>query len=368
MHQYEERLENDLRLIRDMIGESGRRVETALKQSCRALFTRDLDLAYHTILEDQAINRLAKSLDRRCHEFVARHLPSAGHLRFVSAALRVNIALERIGDYAVTLCRETVRLSSQPHGLVRRDLDLLVEEVQAGLAEALDAFAESNPDLARGTKDMLTRIGRGFDRVFEDLAVAAREESRSIQDLFSLLLIFNRLSRVCDQAQNICEETVFSVTGKLKGPKRHKILFVDERNDCKSKMAEAIARKGFPESGDYSSAGWAPLSSLSPGFIRFMDSHGHDVAGTGPARLETAGDLLNDYDLVVALESGFSDHVPEIPYHVILQHWCVDRCPNRCPTQEVDEKAHWSHYEAIYRQVAQLVAELMEILVGEEHS
>ena len=35
------------------------------------------------------------------HAFVAQHLPSAGHLRFVSSALRLHIGLERIGGITV---------------------------------------------------------------------------------------------------------------------------------------------------------------------------------------------------------------------------------------------------------------------------
>ena len=36
------------------------------------------------------------------------------------------------------------------------------------------------------------------------------------------------------------------------------MLFVDEHNDRLSQLAEAVARKAFPESGVYESAGWSP--------------------------------------------------------------------------------------------------------------
>ena len=55
----------------------------------RALLTLDRDLAYATVLGDKPINREIRELDRLCHAFVARHLPSAGHLRFVSSVLRL---------------------------------------------------------------------------------------------------------------------------------------------------------------------------------------------------------------------------------------------------------------------------------------
>ena len=57
----------------------------------------DNELAYLTVLGDNPINRNSRKLDSLCHAFIARHLPSAGHLRLMSSIVRVNVALERIG-------------------------------------------------------------------------------------------------------------------------------------------------------------------------------------------------------------------------------------------------------------------------------
>jgi len=94
---YEERLQRDLNKIRTSVAEVSEKVEHALRQAIKALLTRDRQLANETILGDLPINRAIRHIDRLCHFFVARHLPSAGHLRFVSAVLRMNIAIERLG-------------------------------------------------------------------------------------------------------------------------------------------------------------------------------------------------------------------------------------------------------------------------------
>ena len=71
------------------------------------------------VLGDLVVNRRVRKLDSKCHAFVARHLPSAGHLRFVSSVLRLSIALERVGDYAVIIARELAQLESPPPQQVR---------------------------------------------------------------------------------------------------------------------------------------------------------------------------------------------------------------------------------------------------------
>ena len=114
MSHYERRLEKDLKQIRKGVRNLAKQVGTALKNAIDALLSGDEDKAYSTVLGDTRINRVSREIDRLCHAFIARHLPSAGHLRLISSVLRSNIALERIGDYAVNISRESRQLSHPP--------------------------------------------------------------------------------------------------------------------------------------------------------------------------------------------------------------------------------------------------------------
>ncbi len=111
---YEERLERDLGEIRSRVRAVGDLVEEQVRDAIQALLTMDPDLANQVILKDRIVNRETRDLDRLCHGFVVRHLPVAHHLRYVSAVLRMDVALERVGDYAVTICRHSIRCSTLP--------------------------------------------------------------------------------------------------------------------------------------------------------------------------------------------------------------------------------------------------------------
>ncbi|MGW8180493.1 MAG: phosphate signaling complex PhoU family protein [bacterium] len=127
MSKYEERLEADLSVIKNEVQKVGSLAETAVEGAVKSILTWNHQLAYETILRDQVINRAVKGLDNLCHAFVVRHSPTAGHLRFVSSVIRINIALERVGDYAVTVCREMARLSTKPPQSVTSDLEISVD-------------------------------------------------------------------------------------------------------------------------------------------------------------------------------------------------------------------------------------------------
>ena len=350
MSHYEERLSLDLDAIHSHLRQVGKQVETALDDAVRALQAHDLRLASQTILGDMPINRAVRELDRSCHAFVARHLPSAGHLRFISSVLRLNVALERVGDYAVKISRETVQLSAAPPPDVARDVEQMFHHVQNLLSRSLVAFHEGNAELARGAKAMASDRDSTFPLVFRDLLRVGEGATRPLKDLFALIVIFNALERVGDQAKNICEETIFAATGETKGPKVFRLLFVDGRGDCVSQLAAAYARKAFPASGTYDTAGWRAAGSVDPGCIDFMERHGLDTRGAESSALDANHSALARYDIIVSLEPGFRDQIENLPFTTVLLEWDIAK----------------ASLEETYREVGHRVRELMEVLRGED--
>ncbi len=321
MSHYEERLEQDLTEIRNRISEVDELLGRAISASISALLTRNRELASETILRDQIVNRKVRELDALCHAFTAKHLPSGAHLRFVSSVLRISIALERIGDYASTICRESVRMSQEPEGILRRDIDLLVREANQVLHESVRAFVESNADRARGTASMASNVGKEFDRAFEDLVEESKRSERPIVDLFGVLMVLNRLSRICDQAKNVCEETIFAAAGAVKKPKRFRILFLDQDSARWSVMAALVARRIFETRAAVSYAGLAPADSLNAEMIAWMTDRGFSTTGMDPVAAEPLPEHLDQFHIVIDLTGRLRQRVKNLPYHVVLLTW-----------------------------------------------
>ncbi len=356
MSHYEERLQTDLDAIRDQVEAVGKAVTVAVQRASRSLLAFDRAEAAETILGDMPINRAIRAIDKECHLFVARHLPSAGVLRFISSVLRLTIGIERIGDYAAKMARETVQLSEPVSDIVARDVELMSEQSIGMLKQALRSFIDGDAEHARGTMGMAAQVDSSFERVWFDLLREGEEKSRSIADLFALLTVFRRLERISDQAKNICEETVFAVTGKTKAPKLYRVLFVDGPNSCWSPLAEAVAAKGFPNSGAYASAGWAPADAIEPALEAFLESKGIPSRHARPVALPTTHDELDDYHVIVNLGTGLHGHLAERPFKTVLLDW--DLAPDGPVTDEVLAEVH--------KQVAFKTRELMEKLRGED--
>ncbi len=358
MNHYEERLQRDLSRIQQQLALLAEHVEDALGDAVHALLSGNEKLAHATALNDQSINRNSRALDRMCHGFIALHLPSAGHLRRMSALIRANLALERIGDYAVTICRESVQIARRPEGLVARELELMAGESRQMLKQAVAALVAGNAEQAKATMGMADQVERTFDTLFSDLVTQG--DHFSVKDLFAYLVIFNMLERVSDQAKNLCEDAVFAVTGEGKADKLYRILFLDEDNRLLGPMAAAIGRKNYPGSGDYQSAGRHAGPALSQSLLGFMQERGIDLGGHQPKALDLSRQELADFHVIVSLQGPVRSYLESIPFHTAALEWEVGAVPEDMAEDQLRQR-----YETLYREIAVQLSNLMVTLRGE---
>jgi len=359
MSHYEERLEHDLQALQQRIKWMSIQVQLGLTDAVRALQTGDHQLAARTILADHPINRAMREVDAACHAFIAVHLPSGKHLRLLSSVIRVNISLERIGDYAVIIARASEQLSKPPSGHMARELERFSSEVQGMLEQAIIAFNDLDADLARRTMVLEEEMEYDLDGIYAELM--SNPEESNAKSLLTTFTVFTHLKRAADQAKNLCEEAVFAATGKTKEPKVYNILFLDQDNSVASQMAEAIARKSFPASGNYSSAGPNPAGEVDRSVMSFLADLGVDIGTASPRAVNFTEHELAEFHLVVSLQGPVSDYLPQLPFHTSGMEWDVGAGNIGQGQAPGDEQL-----KTLYRELGSQISEMMHMLRGED--
>jgi len=238
-------------------------------------------------------------------------------------------------------------------------LELMYTEASRMLDQTLNAFTEGNADIAKATMSMAKQVDRAFGNTFIELTT--EEDKCSLQDLMRLFNVFHRLERVAAQAKNICEETVFAVTGETKTPKIYRILFLDEDCSGLSQMAEAIACRRFPNSGHYSRAGRYAASTLNPAIAAFLQERGLVLENNMPKALDLTPQELADFHVIVNLQGPIKSVIQETPFHTAVQEWDIPPL-----TDGLDAEQTLQRIEAIYRELSVHVQELMHTLRGHE--
>lgn len=347
MKRYESRMNADLQLIQQRVEWVSEAVLDAVRISVNALRVGDLDVLHDVVLGDLPINREVRSIDARCHTFVARHLPAAGPLRFISSVLRLNIALERIGDYAVTISRIGARLTTPPDAAFSEDLVELTDLATGMLKQASAAFLSRDEEAAQETRRVSGQVDLVYDRIFRRLTAGSPDGQ--FRDRVAELTILHQIERVSDQAKNICDEALFVITGRPKTPKVYRVLFLDEDNALYSQLAAALAAKANPDAGRYFSAGVQPAAALSSELRVLGESLALDLTMARPRPLEPLRAYPAEYHVIVTI--GAISSLPRLPFQTSLQRWALP---------EGDSP------EASARMLAGQVRELMELLRGSE--
>jgi protein-tyrosine-phosphatase len=271
------------------------------------------------------------------------------------------IALERIGDYAVTIARESVQLTATLSDAVVQDLSAMSELARETLDQAMKAFNEEDEELAWETMKR-SRAGReSFHGVFRNLLSEGEAGNCPLADLFALQIVFNRLERIADLAKNICEEAVFVTTGETKRPKIYRVLFLDKKNRFRSVLARVMAEEAYPESGHYECAGWEPAAEVDLRVSKVLSSRGVGKELMKPQLLDADLAKLSEFHVIVNLEPKVAVPISDLPFRTVLLDWSIE--------VELDEEhLDDASIEKAGKELARRIQDLMETLRGETAS
>ena len=209
-------IDDALNRLEAQLQEEGQRVVSAVQGAVRALGEQDVELADEVIAFDDEIDRSFTALQEGVHAVLARQTPVAGDLRLVLAMLHINLHLERMGDYCVTIAK----LTKLAHGLASdRALVEGIDEMGARAEEmirvALDSFSERDLAGAERLVELDELIDRTNRRVVGEILRLGTDESAREWGL-RMLLVSRCLERIGDHAVDIGEQTAYLVTGEFR--------------------------------------------------------------------------------------------------------------------------------------------------------
>jgi len=351
----EETLQRDIETLRRKAAEMARLVESALKASVQALVHADRRLAYSVILRDQYIDEKETELDRFCLEFLVRHQPAAVHLRLVFTTIHLNRQLERIGDYAESICRQALAVSDlTPQPSYARFTELGNVAITM-LGDAVQAFMRQDPALARRTMELEEQANTLRDIINKDLAEASGQGRIPAAAVNPLMTVARRLERTADQVKNLCEDVLYLCTGEFvrhKGAEGFHILFYDVANSCLSQMAEGIGNSLRLPRITFSSAGSAP-QRMDERAIAFLANRGIDISRQSAKTLEQVPNW-EQYQVIIALGAEARRALPAHPNKTIVLSWSMSD-PGQLPGSLEDCKPAW---EATARSLETHIREL----------
>ncbi len=205
--------ERQLYELRKRLLEMGGLVESAIYRSVLSLVEKDEKQAQEVLQNESRINQMEIEIDDLATGLLALQQPMATDLRFITAAIKINNDLERMGDHAVNIAERSLSLMHEPAIMPLIDIPHMAELVESMVRQSLDSFVEKDADLARSVLVSDDAVDELRDSIYNELVAHMQRDPSSIRQCVDLMFVARNLERIADHATNIAEDVVFLVDG-----------------------------------------------------------------------------------------------------------------------------------------------------------
>ncbi len=207
--------EAEIKQVKDDVLLLGSMVEESILKSVDALKKRDLKAAQKILEADREINKKRFAIESQLMILIATQQPMAHDLRLLASIMEIISELERMGDYAKGIANINIRMGDEPLLKPLIDVPRMAEKGVDMLHRALTAFVNEDVEAARRIPIEDDEVDALYNQVYHELMLFVIQDPKTIERANWLLWVAHNLERVADRVTNICERTVFIVTGEL---------------------------------------------------------------------------------------------------------------------------------------------------------
>jgi phosphate transport system protein len=208
--------QEELDVLESTLQEEGALVLRALRGALNALEQRDHELADEVIAFDDDVDRRYLEIEERIPSLLARQTPVATDLRLVLAILHVNLHLERMADYCVTIAKLSKLVPEiDPPARLIEGFEEMGSRCEEMIRVALDSFRDRNLEGAESLVDLDELVDRANRRaVHHVLELGADPDMREYG--LRMVVISRALERIGDHAVDIGEQTAYLLTAEFR--------------------------------------------------------------------------------------------------------------------------------------------------------
>jgi phosphate transport system protein len=207
--------EIEIQQLKDEIMLLGSMVEHAILAAVESLKKHDIEASRRLYEMDCQVNAKRYAIEEKVMITIATQQPAARDLRLLASILEVAGELERMGDYAKGVAKVNILIGDQSLLKPLVDIPLMASKCADMLHRSLVAFVNEDVEAARLIPPEDDEVDALYNQVYRDLMTFVMADAKSIEPANRLLWVAHNLERVSDRVTNICERTIFVVTGQM---------------------------------------------------------------------------------------------------------------------------------------------------------
>ena len=189
--------------------------EELLSLSIKSILDKDIEGCKSLIKQDDEIDLLREYIMDRSIELLALKQPMAKDLRYIYALGFIAIELERIGDYIVNICEETIKIGEEKYIKELVDIPKMYKVCKEMLLGVREALENEDEDLARDIALRDDEVDRLYEMVQNDCLKIMNDNPSTINQGVGLLFMGRSFERIGDHITNISEKIIYAINGEM---------------------------------------------------------------------------------------------------------------------------------------------------------
>jgi len=214
-------LHREIEIVKKEIIREASLVETNLRDSIKALMTRDKALADDIVSRDHIIDELEVEIEEECLKIFALYQPVAVDLRYLVAFLKLNNDLERIGDLAQNIASRAASLTVKEPLDIPFQIPRMSELVQKMLKDSLDSLVDLDSEKAKAVLLQDDSVDDLHFSMYQEVGDKIQSDPHQVALWMEIMAVSRYLERVADHCTNIAEDVEYMVHGRIQ---RHQSL------------------------------------------------------------------------------------------------------------------------------------------------
>lgn len=206
----------ELKRLLEQFTEMGLDVGEQIYQATKSFIDHDRELAQSVIEHDEKVNVAEVRLEDQAINLMALQQPVSNDFRQVIVVLKASSELERIGDHAVGIAKETIRIKGhQRDAIIEAEIAEMTHLIRGMLDATIDAYVKDDGRLAKEIIDANHQIETSFKKIRQSIASKMKHDAKVVTGGTGYLMVASYLERIGDHVINVVEWIMYNQTGKI---------------------------------------------------------------------------------------------------------------------------------------------------------
>lgn len=209
-----EKFDAELKHVQQLLLEMSNTAIQTIDKAMDYLLANDIEGALTIINNDIHINRMEEEINDRVILLIAKQQPVATDLRRLMVLVKIASDMERIGDYAVNIAKETIRIGKDEHIAPIHLLDEMRVKTISMLEQTLTAFIKEDMEEAKAIAKLDDEVDEMYGHAIKTLLAVGVNEPAHLSQVTQLSFVCRYLERSADHATNMAERLLYLLKGR----------------------------------------------------------------------------------------------------------------------------------------------------------